>query len=84
MIALKNAGVKIPLQLAITGFSNAEYSSFIDPSLTTIDQHSLEMGNLAAKMLLEEMELRKVNQFIPKKIYLNPELIVRHSSLRKK
>lgn len=81
--ALKNAGVNIPQQLAITGFSNAEFSSFIEPSLTTIDQHSREMGNVAAQMLLEEFETRKSNQFIPKKTYLIPELIVRHSSLRK-
>lgn len=84
MQALKRVGVKIPRQLAITGFSNADYSSIIEPSLTTIDQHSQEMGNLAAKMLIEEFELRKVHQFIPKKIYLNPELVIRQSSLRKK
>jgi LacI family transcriptional regulator len=80
--ALKRAGVKIPAQLAITGFSNADYSSIIEPSLTTIDQHSLEMGSLAAKMLLEELENRENNQFIPKKIYLSPELVIRQSSLR--
>lgn len=80
--ALKRAGVKIPEQLAITGFSNADYSSIIEPSLTTIDQHSLEMGTLAAKMLLEELESRENNQFIPKKIYLTPELVIRQSSLR--
>jgi LacI family transcriptional regulator len=84
MQALKRLGIKIPKQLAITGFSNADFSSLIEPSLTTIDQHSLEMGTLAAKMLLEEFELRIVNQFIPKKIYLNPELVIRQSSLRKK
>jgi LacI family transcriptional regulator len=84
MIALKRLGIKIPKQFAITGFSNADYSSIIEPSLTTIDQHSLEMGTLAARMLLEEFELRSGNQFIPKKIYLNPELVIRQSSLRKK
>lgn len=81
--ALKKKGVKIPGQLAITGFSNADFSSIIEPSLTTIDQHSLEMGTLAATMLLEEMELRKNNRFIPKKVFLTPELIIRQSSLRK-
>ena len=65
------------------GFSNADFSSLIEPSLTTIDQHSLEMGTLAAKMLLEEMELRKNGQFLPRKIFLTPELIIRQSSLRK-
>lgn len=80
--ALKKEGVKIPDQFAITGFSNADFSSIIEPSLTTIDQHSHEMGSLAARMLLEEMEQRKNNQFIPKKIFLTPELIIRQSSLR--
>jgi LacI family transcriptional regulator len=80
--ALKKEGIKIPFQIAITGFSNADFSSIIEPSLTTIDQHSREMGTVAANMLLEEMELRKTNQFIPKKIFLTPELIIRQSSLR--
>lgn len=81
--ALKRAGVNIPVQFAITGFSNSDYSSFIEPSLTTIDQHSNEMGAVAARMLLEELDLRKNNQFVPKKVYLTPELIVRQSSLRR-
>lgn len=80
--ALKKAGINIPNQLAITGFSNAEFSAYIDPSLTTINQHGPEMGIIAAKMLLEEIEIRAAGEFIPKKIYLNPELIVRQSSLR--
>lgn len=80
--ALKKEGIKIPVQFAITGFSNADFSSLIEPSLTTIDQHSREMGTVAANMLLEELELRKNDQFIPKKIFLTPELIVRQSSLR--
>lgn len=80
--ALKKNGVKIPLQMAITGFSNADFSSIIEPSLTTIDQHSREMGAVAANMLLEEIELRKSNQFIPKKIFLTPELVIRQSSLK--
>lgn len=81
--ALKAAGVSIPSQLAIVGFSNAEFSSIMEPSLTTIDQHSREMGTVAATMLLEELELREKNLFIPRKIFLTPELIIRQSSLRK-
>jgi LacI family transcriptional regulator len=81
--SLKIVGVKIPQQIAITGFSNAEITSIIDPPLTTIDQHSREMGSVAAKMLLEELEQRKKSAFIPKKIYLTPELIIRQSTLRR-
>jgi LacI family transcriptional regulator len=79
---LKSAGIKIPQQFAIAGFSNADFSALIEPPLTTIDQHSTEMGVVAAKMLLEEIELRKNNLFIPKKIYLTPELIIRQSTKR--
>lgn len=82
MQVLKKKGIKVPQQVAVAGFSNAEFVGLIDPPLTTIDQHGQEMGETAANMLLEEFELRKNNMFVPRKIYLSPELVIRQSSLR--
>jgi LacI family transcriptional regulator len=56
---------------------------FTDPTLTAVDQHSMRMGNAAAEIFLEEMSSDRL-KFIPQKIVLKPELIVRQSSLRKK
>jgi len=79
----KENGIKVPDQIAIVGFSNEIFMSFTDPTLSTIEQHSKRIGNAAAQIFLEEIGDRDT-KFIPQKIVLKPELIVRESSLRKK
>jgi len=83
MQVLKESGYKIPEQVALVGFSNEPYTSFTEPSLSVVDQHSMRMGNAAAEIFLEEMNATE-KKFIPQKIVLQPELIIRQSSLRKK
>jgi LacI family transcriptional regulator len=56
---------------------------FTEPPITTVDQHSMRMGNAAAEIFLEEISSDR-QKFIPQKIVLKPELIVRQSSLRNK
>ena len=73
--------IKIPEQVAVIGFSNALFSQWITPSLSTVDQHSELMGNHAANLLLEEIEQTGAN-CVSRNIVLNPELIIRGSSLR--
>jgi len=80
---LKERNVKIPQDIALVGFSNEPYTSFTEPSITTVEQHSLRMGNAAAEIFLEEVTDDE-KKFIPQKIVLKPELIVRQSSMRKK
>jgi LacI family transcriptional regulator len=79
----KENGIKVPDQIAIVGFSNEIFMSFTDPTLSTIEQHSKRIGNAAAQIFLEEIGDDNV-KFIPQKIVLKPELIVRESSLRKR
>lgn len=79
---LKEKGVAVPKQIAIVGFSNEPFTSFSEPPLTTVDQHSMRMGNAAAEIFLEQISAgNKV--FIPKKTVLKPDLIIRKSSLKK-
>ncbi|HZI26127.1 MAG TPA: substrate-binding domain-containing protein, partial [Chryseolinea sp.] len=80
---LKERNFKIPQDIALVGFSNEPYTSFTEPSITTVEQHSLRMGNAAAEIFLEEVT-DDGKKFIPQKIVLKPELIVRQSSMRKK
>ena len=80
---LKEKGYSIPDDVAIVGFSNEPFTSFTEPSLSVVDQHSMRMGNAAAEIFLEEMAA-KDKKFIPQKIVLKPELIIRQSSQRKK
>jgi LacI family transcriptional regulator len=79
---LNEKGIRVPEQVGLVAFSNEPFTSFTDPALTTIDQHSEQIGNAAAKIFLEEISGEK--EFAPRKIVLTPELIVRHSSQKKK
>lgn len=82
MQVLKESNIKIPQEVALVAFSNEPFTEFTDPALTTIDQHSVRMGNAAAEIFLNEVTSDD-KKFIPQKIVLKPELIVRGSSLRK-
>ena len=80
---LKEKGIKIPQDVALIGFTNEPFCSFSEPALSTVDQHNLRMGNAAAEIFLEEISDEE-KKFIPQKIVLKPELVIRQSSLRKK
>ena len=82
MTAIKDLGYNVPDDVAIVGFSNEPFTSFVDPPLTTIDQHSERMGHFAAKMFLDQLSNK--NGVSPGKTVLMPELIVRKSSLKSK
>jgi LacI family transcriptional regulator len=80
----KEKGISVPHQVAVVGFSNETFASFSDPQLTTVEQHSLQMGSTAAEMFFDQLTSYANNKkFIPQKIVLTPTLIIRESSLRK-
>lgn len=83
MQVLKEHKIRIPDDVALVGFSNEAFTSVTEPALTTVEQHSMRIGNAAAEIFLEEIAAGH-EKFIPQKIVLKPELIVRGSSLRKK
>ena len=83
MQVLKERGIRIPQDVALVAFSNEIFTSFTEPSLSAVDQHSMRLGNAAAEIFLEEIAAGN-KKFIPQKIVLKPELIIRESSLRKK
>jgi LacI family transcriptional regulator len=79
----KERGINIPKEVAIVGFSNENFTSFSDPALTTVEQHSLEMGNTAAQLFFEQINAKATGKkVLPQKIVLTPTLIVRESSLK--
>jgi len=80
---LKENNFKIPDDVALVGFSNEAFTSFTEPALSTVEQHSMRIGNAAAEIFLQEVASES-EKFIPQKIVLKPELIIRTSSLRKK
>lgn len=78
----KEKNIKIPDEIALVGYSNDFSASVIEPGLTSLDQHTIEMGNLAAKHFLTQIGT-KPEQFTPQKTKLKPSLIIRESSSRK-
>jgi LacI family transcriptional regulator len=78
---LMEHNIKIPQQVAIIGFSNALFTQWMTPQLSTVDQHSELMGNHAVTLLLEEIEQTN-DDCVSRNIVLNPELMIRGSSLR--
>lgn len=60
-IGLKK-GYKIPEELSIIGFADGILASRrLTPSLTTISQHGVEIGEVAAKLLIDRLESKEVN-----------------------
>ena len=76
---IKEAGLKIPADIGIVGFSNNKITSLVDPQITTVDQPSFEMGRRAAELLIDMIENNNKNSQ-PKTITLDAKLIVRSST----
>lgn len=80
MMAVKELGLKVPEDVGIVGFSNWQFSSMIDPPLSSVEQPGFEMGEKATAMLLEMIEKKKESNWEAKTIVLETELLVRKSS----
>jgi LacI family transcriptional regulator len=52
-------GYKIPLDLEIIGFADGIWSRRMTPSLTTMSQHGSEIGEVAARILIDKLELKE-------------------------
>lgn len=76
-------GIKVPEDLGICGYSNEAFTEITSPAITTIDQHSVEMGKTIAKLYFDEAQPNQGNPSA-KIVNIQPELIIRESTLRKK
>lgn len=82
LICLKDNGVLIPDEIALATFSNAPHSAFVTPPLTAIVQPLHEIGQVAAQLLLRQIE--EGQHFMPETVTLGTELIVRNSTRNEK
>ena len=71
---LRERGVQVPGEFGIAGTANESFTAITAPSLTTLDQHSIEMGREAAKAFLYGLSSISV---------VSMELKIRESSNRK-
>jgi LacI family transcriptional regulator len=80
--------VPIPDKLSVIGFDDIVFANFITPRLTTIRQPKYQMGEVATKLLLNQIDSLKkppkedTNYQFPKSILMNVDLVVRETTKR--
>ena len=80
MSALKRRGLRIPDDVAVAGFGDEFLAGLLEPGLTTMNLHPYRIGQQAARLFLEQVQLE--GQFQPRTYGIQGELIIRKSSLK--
>jgi LacI family transcriptional regulator len=79
---LKENGIHIPEDIAIVGFNNDAICNLIEPPLTTINYPGIDIGEIAARNLINHVrgisDLKDTDTII-----VRSELVIRKSSLKK-
>lgn len=71
----------IPEDIAIACFDAVDHTGLMNPQITTSIQPSEEIGNIAAELLINKIENKKVKMF--QKIILEPKLLIKESTVKK-
>ena len=79
MRAFQEAGLRVPEDVSVVGFDDIQIAQHNSPSLTTVRQPLQEMGETAARILLNRIDDREA--YVPE-IRIEPELVVRNSTAR--
>jgi len=83
MVAIRQMGIQIPKEIAFVGFNNDPVSTVVEPNLTTINYPGYEMGQLAARSIIDHLNGTS-NIHTTNTILLRSELVIRDSSAEKK
>ncbi|MGQ1889889.1 LacI family DNA-binding transcriptional regulator [Thermophagus sp. OGC60D27] len=81
MRAIRKSGLSIPNDIALSGFTNEMHATVVEPTLTSVQQPTFEMGQEAAKMIIDQIENGIYD--LPRQVVLKSHLVVRESSQRK-
>ena len=81
MKAIKDAGYRIPEDIALVGFSDWNIAAVVSPALTSVYQPGYEMGQQATRILVNEIEAKEAKLPVQhQSIVLKTELKIRASS----
>ena len=80
MNAILDAGLRIPEDIAIIGSGNLHFDSCLRVPLSSIDQHSAQLGERAGEIVLGMMEAK--TKPAPRTVILDPVVVVRASTKR--
>jgi LacI family transcriptional regulator len=78
--ALREAGLRVPADVSVVGFDDIEGAAFHNPALTTVRQPLRQMGEVAARTLIERIE---GSEDSPEELAVQPELVVRESTAKR-
>ncbi len=77
---LKERKIRVPAEVGVIGFANESFGLHVTPSLSTIDQQTITMGEKVAELFVA---MNKKPSETVQKIELDPILIMRQSTNRK-
>jgi LacI family transcriptional regulator len=80
---LKNRGISVPEKFGLFGFCNELFTEYVTPSISSIDQKTVAMGEAAFRLIFELIR-KTPRQKIEKQIILDPVPFFRESSQKKK
>ncbi len=75
ILALKDAGLRVPHDISVTGFDDLPFAQYFGPPITTVRQPIREIGHMVAELLLEQLEGQP-----PRQVLMQTRLVVRGSS----
>lgn len=78
--AIRDAGLKVPDDIALVGFDDLKFTTNLEVSLTTVAQPKQEIGRLAATILIQKIEAkRKEIKKAIRQVTLSTKLVIRQS-----
>jgi LacI family transcriptional regulator len=75
------AGLRVPEDIALVGCGNLHYNDWLRVPLSSIDQHSAQIGERAGEILLRMIKERTWP--VPEQVVLEPKLVIRESTIGK-
>jgi DNA-binding LacI/PurR family transcriptional regulator len=78
----KVKGIQVPETLGIFGFANEDFSSLVEPSISSVDQKSKEIGKQAAQLYFEHLKNKTSLDLPEEERFVNSEIILRQSSVK--
>lgn len=75
----KSLGFKVPDDISVCGFTNSYITEVTYPRLTSVDQHGVEMGKVAARLLINRIEGKEVKEGVVSRL-IKTELVVKEST----